>query len=163
MRHTFDGTGWVNSFVFVFEGSVSLNWSEYFLYIKKDNWKLPVGNFRDCWSDWKRHYKQPGQGDNPVCSTRDENLQPSRPFSPRATTGLQYLHTFNPGACRCRYVPRNFMTPNWKLVFIELRSFKSLCLLWFPASTLDQTHHLIVKLTNSNVGWSSLCKYINFT
>ena len=22
-------------------------------------------------SDWKRHCKQPGQGDNPVCSTRD--------------------------------------------------------------------------------------------
>jgi len=25
-----------------------------------------------------------GQGDNPVCSTRDEISQPSRPFSPRA-------------------------------------------------------------------------------
>jgi len=28
-----------------------------------------------------------GQGDNPVCSTRVEILQPSRPFSPRAATG----------------------------------------------------------------------------
>ena len=27
-----------------------------------------------------------GQGDNPVCSTRDEMSQPSRPFSPRAAT-----------------------------------------------------------------------------
>ena len=27
-----------------------------------------------------------GQGDNPVCSTRDEISQPSRPFSPRAAT-----------------------------------------------------------------------------
>jgi len=28
-----------------------------------------------------------GQCDNPVCSTRDEISQPSRPFSPRAATG----------------------------------------------------------------------------
>jgi len=28
-----------------------------------------------------------GQGDNPVCSTRDEISQPSRSFSPRAATG----------------------------------------------------------------------------
>jgi len=28
-----------------------------------------------------------GQGNNPVCSTRDEISQPSRPFSPRAPTG----------------------------------------------------------------------------
>ena len=28
-----------------------------------------------------------GQGDKPVCSTRDEISQPSRPFSPRAATG----------------------------------------------------------------------------
>jgi len=27
-----------------------------------------------------------GQGDNAVCSTRDEISQPSRPFSPRAAT-----------------------------------------------------------------------------
>jgi len=27
-----------------------------------------------------------GQGNNPVCSTRDEISQPSRPFSPRAAT-----------------------------------------------------------------------------
>ena len=27
-----------------------------------------------------------GQGDNPVCSTRDEISQPSRPFSPRTAT-----------------------------------------------------------------------------
>ena len=27
-----------------------------------------------------------GQGDNPVCSTRDEISQPSRAFSPRAAT-----------------------------------------------------------------------------
>jgi len=27
-----------------------------------------------------------GQGDNLVCSTRDEILQPSQPFSPRAAT-----------------------------------------------------------------------------
>jgi len=31
------------------------------------------------------NYKH-SQGDNPVCSTRDEILQPSPPFSPRAAT-----------------------------------------------------------------------------
>jgi len=30
-----------------------------------------------------------GQEDDPVCSTRDEILQPSRPFSPRAATALR--------------------------------------------------------------------------
>jgi len=30
-----------------------------------------------------------GQGDNPVCSTRDDISQPSRPFSPRAATASQ--------------------------------------------------------------------------
>ena len=34
------------------------------------------------------NYKS-GQGDNPVCSTRDEISQPSRPFSPRAATGVR--------------------------------------------------------------------------
>jgi len=29
-----------------------------------------------------------GQGENPVCSTRDEISQPSRTFSPRAATGV---------------------------------------------------------------------------
>jgi len=29
-----------------------------------------------------------GQGDNPVCSTRDEISQPSRPFLPRAATAF---------------------------------------------------------------------------
>jgi len=28
------------------------------------------------------------QGDNPICSTRDEISQPSRPISPRAATAL---------------------------------------------------------------------------
>jgi len=32
-----------------------------------------------------------GHGDNPVCSTRDEISQPSRPFSPRAATGIGYV------------------------------------------------------------------------
>jgi len=30
------------------------------------------------------------QGDNPRCSTRDENSQPSRTFSPRAATGYKH-------------------------------------------------------------------------
>ena len=34
-----------------------------------------------------------GQGDNPVCSTRDEISQPSRPFSSRAATALEYKKT----------------------------------------------------------------------
>jgi len=33
-----------------------------FLCINKDNWKLPVWSVQDCWSDWKRYYKQPGAG-----------------------------------------------------------------------------------------------------
>jgi len=37
------------------------------------------------------NYKN-SQGDNPVCSTRDEISQPSRPFSPRAAIASeQYL------------------------------------------------------------------------
>jgi len=31
------------------------------------------------------------QGDNPICSTRNEISQPSRPFSPRAATGHYHL------------------------------------------------------------------------
>ena len=42
------------------------------------------------------NYKN-SQGDNPICSTRDEISQPSRAFSSRAATGLQrfryQLHT----------------------------------------------------------------------
>jgi len=30
------------------------------------------------------------QGDNPICSTRDEISQPSRPISPRAATANQF-------------------------------------------------------------------------
>jgi len=30
------------------------------------------------------------QSNNPRCSTRDENSQPSQPFSPRAATAFQY-------------------------------------------------------------------------
>ena len=32
-----------------------------------------------------------GQGDNPVCSTRDEISQTSRPFSPRAAAELYHF------------------------------------------------------------------------
>jgi len=35
------------------------------------------------------NYKN-SQGDNPVCSTRDEISHPSRPFSPRAATVWEY-------------------------------------------------------------------------
>jgi len=35
------------------------------------------------------NYKN-SQGDNPVCPTRDEISQPSRPISPRAATGFSY-------------------------------------------------------------------------
>jgi len=34
-----------------------------------------------------------GQGDNPVCSTRDGISQPSRPFSPRAAIGTNNIYT----------------------------------------------------------------------
>jgi len=39
------------------------------------------------------NYKK-SQGDNPICSTRDEISQPSRPISPRAATGpmIKQLH-----------------------------------------------------------------------
>jgi len=33
------------------------------------------------------------QGDNLICSTRDEISQPSRPISPRAATGEEYSYT----------------------------------------------------------------------
>ena len=36
------------------------------------------------------------QGDNPVCSTRDEISQPSRPFSPRAATPYFYNNGSQP-------------------------------------------------------------------
>jgi len=38
------------------------------------------------------NYKN-SQGDNPICSTRDEISQPSRPISPRAATADQH-HLF---------------------------------------------------------------------
>jgi len=37
------------------------------------------------------NYKN-SQGDNPICSTRDEISQPSRPISPRAATVVHTKH-----------------------------------------------------------------------
>jgi len=40
------------------------------------------------WLETPLYYKN-SQGDNPICSTRDEIFQPSRPISPRSATAQQ--------------------------------------------------------------------------
>ena len=47
--------------------------------------------FRTAGVTGKAIINRQGQGDNPVCSTRDEISQPSRPFSPWAATGPYWI------------------------------------------------------------------------
>jgi len=44
------------------------------------------GKFRTAGVTGNSVINSQGQGDKPVCSTRDETSRPSRPFSPRAAT-----------------------------------------------------------------------------
>ena len=89
MSHTFDGTGWVNCFVFVFRVWVRFHYTEvnifYVSISTTENYQFD--KFRTAGVTGNSIINSQGQGDNPVCSTRDEISQPSRPFSPRAATG----------------------------------------------------------------------------
>ena len=88
IRHTVDGTDWVNSFVFVFRIWVRLHQIEvniFYVSIRTtDNYQFD--KFRTAGVTENAIIYSQGQGDNPLCSTRDQISQPSRPFSPRAAT-----------------------------------------------------------------------------
>jgi len=85
MRHSFDGTGWVNSFVFVFGVWVRFHQTEVNIFCVSirttENYQFD--KFRTAGVTGNAIINSQGQGDNPVCSTRGEISQPSRPFSPR--------------------------------------------------------------------------------
>jgi len=93
IRHTFDGTGWVNSFVFVFRVWVQFNSTEaniFYVSIRTTE-NCQFDKFRTAGVTGNAIINSQGQGDNPVCSTRDEISQPSRPFSPRAATAVHFI------------------------------------------------------------------------
>jgi len=92
MRHTFDVTGWVNSFVFVFRVWVRFHKTEAnIFYVSIRTTEIyQFDKFRTAGVTGNAIINSQGQGDNPVCSTRDEILQPSRSFSPRAATDYTY-------------------------------------------------------------------------
>jgi len=93
MRHTFDGTGWVNSFVFMFRVWVHYTEVNIFYVSIRTTENYQFGKFRTAGVTGNAIINSNGQGDNPVCSTRDEISQPSLPFSPRAATDTQYAHS----------------------------------------------------------------------
>ena len=54
--------------------------------INKDNWKYEFDKIRTAGVIGNATNYKNSQGDNPICSTRDEISQLSRPISPRAAT-----------------------------------------------------------------------------
>jgi len=90
MRHTFDGTGLIllcsclhfRLWVWFHQTEVDL----FYVSVRTTETygfdKIRTAGVTGNATNYKNR-----QGDNPICSTRDEILQPSRLFSPRAATG----------------------------------------------------------------------------
>jgi len=73
-------------------GFIKLKWI-FSMYQKRTTENYQFDQFRTAGVTGNATINSQGQGDNPVCSARDEISQPSRPFSPRAAT-VTYHHPF---------------------------------------------------------------------
>ena len=93
MRHTFDGTGLILlSSCLRFSVWVFLTEVNVFYVSIRTTENYQFDKIRTAGVTGKPLIIKTARATNPICSTRDEISQPSRPISPRAATAYQYIN-----------------------------------------------------------------------